>query len=299
MKLRVLSSGRLRAAFAWIAVMTATSPIFGANPVESVEGQYTYYASTRDSRDDAKRIALLGARNAALANKFGTIVQTTELSTINNDGTRENEKFLALSSAESKGEWLADDGEPEFSFSLDPNDGTLIVSCRVKGSARAISNESVDFSATVLRNDPASRHSDTTFHDGDQMYLKVLSPVNGYVAVFLADESGNVFQMLPYPGSHIDEVKINRNREYSFFDPSAGTDYGQVQEMIMTAPEGTEYNQMYVLLSPERFSLPAMSWNGDRVPPSLSQENFARWLVKSRKADTRMGVQQINLVIKN
>lgn len=270
----------------------------GANPVVKVEGEYTYRATSRDSRDDARRIALLEARNAALANEFGTIVQSNQFSTLNSDDGRESEKFLALSSAESKGEWIADDGEPEFTFSLDPKEGTLIVDCRVRGLARAISNEATDFTATVTRNDASSRKADTSFTDGDQLYLRVISPVSGYAAVFLADESGNVFQMLPYPGSHIDEVKIAKNREYRFFDPSAGTDFGQVQEMLMTAPDGVEYNQMYVVVSPSPFSLPATAWNGDRVPPSASQEDFARWLVKSRKADPKMGVQQVNIMIR-
>ena len=243
------------------------------------------------------RNALLEARNAALVKEFGTIVQTTNLSTVIAEGGKESEKFMALSSIESKGEWLADEGEPEFTFSLDPKEGNLIVGCKVKGSARAISNEATDFSATVTRNSPASRQADTRFKEGDQMYLRVLSPVNGYAAVFLADESGNVFQLLPYPGSHIDEVKIAKNREYCFFDPKAGNEFGQVQEMLMTAPDGPEYNQMYVVLSPAPFSMPAMAWQGDRVPPSTSQEDFARWLVKSRKTDPKMGVQQVNLVI--
>lgn len=270
---------------------------WGANPVVKVEGEYTYYASPKDSRDDARRIALLEARNAALVKQFGTIVQSTQLSTVTAEEGRESEKFLELSSIESKGEWLGDEGEPQFTFSLDPKEGTFIVGCKVKGSARAISNEATDFTATVTRNSPQSRHADTRFKDGDQMYLRMLSPVNGYAAVFLADESGHVFQLLPYPGSHIDEVKIAKNREYTFFDPAAGNDFGQVQEMLMTAPDGTEYNQMYVVLSPVSFSMPAMVWNGDRLPPSASQEDFAKWLVKSRKADPKMGVQQVNLVI--
>ncbi len=269
----------------------------GANPVVNVSGEYTYHASTKDSRDDARRIALTEARNAALAREFGTIVQSTQISSTSVSDGKEKEKFMALASVESKGEWIADEGEPEYKFDLDPNEGTLIVTCKVKGSARSISNEATDFNLTVTRNNLNGTRSETMFNDGDQLYLKLLSPVNGYTAVFLADESGNVFQMLPYPGSHIDEVRVSRNKEYRFFDPSQPTDFGQIQEMLMTAPEGTEYNQLYVVLSPNVFSLPAMQWNGDRVPPSASQENFAKWLVKSRKADPRMGVQQVNLVI--
>ena len=282
-----------------IMTLVLTLNMYGANPIVNVEGEYTYYASSRDSRDDARRIALLEARNNALAKEFGTIVQSTQISTMNSYEGNESEKFLALSSIESKGEWIADDGEPKFTFSINPDEGTLIVNCKVKGSARSISNEATDFNAFVTRNDPNSSRNDTNFNDGDQMYLHVASPVSAYIAVFLADESGKVFQMLPYPGSHIDEIKISKNKDYCFFNPSEGNEFGQVQEMLLTAPEGVEYNQMYVVLSPMTFSLPAMTGNADRIPPSTSQEDFARWMVKSRKADPKMGVQQINLTIKS
>ncbi len=267
------------------------------NPVVNVEGSYTYYATPKDSRDDARRIALQEARNDALAREFGTIVQSTQLSTTKAEGNRESNKFLALSSTESKGEWIADSGEPEFKFDLDPKEGTLVVTCKVRGSAMAISNEATDFSAVVSRNGSKSKNSETLFNSGDQLFLTLNAPVNGYAVVFLADESGNVFQMLPYPGSHVDEIKIRKNEVYRLFDSSVDDGFGQVQEMLMTAPDGLEYNQLYVLFSPNVFSLPATTWNGNRVPPSTSQESFARWLVKSRKADPRLGVQQINLTI--
>ena len=280
-----------------ILLITVPMSVAGANPVVDVEGSYTYYATPKDSRDDARRIALQEARNAALAREFGTIVQSTQMSTVKADGIKESNKFLALSSTESKGEWSADTGEPEFKFDLDPKEGTLVVTCKVKGSARAISNEATDFSAIVSRNGSRSRNSETSFNSGYQMYLTINAPVNGYAFVFLADESGNVFQMLPYPGSHIDEIKIRKNEVYRFFDADVDNGFGQVQEMLMSAPDGLEYNQLYVLFSPNVFSLPATTWNGNRVPPSTTQEDFARWLVKSRKADPRLGVQQINLTI--
>lgn len=280
------------------AVLLLSGSLRAANPVVEVKGEYTYYASPKDSRDDARRMALQGARNKALADRFGTIVQSTEISTVHADGGSESNKFLALSSTEAKGEWIADIGEPEYAFELDPREGTLIVRCKVKGSARAISNEATDFSIVLNRNASNAKHSETDFVNNDSFFLNLVTPVNGYAAAYLADESGNVYQLLPYPDSHVDEIKIKKNETYRLFDETKDYGFGQVQSYMATAEDGVEYNQLYVLFSPSLFSLPAVKRNGKYVPPSISQEEFAKWLIKTRKADPRLGVQQINLVIR-
>ena len=280
-----------------ILIISIAININADNPVYEVEGTYTYYASSSDSRDKARRIALDEARNEALKSKFGTIVQHNTMQTSTIKESRESTHFLALSSTESKGEWLADVGEPSFTFDIDPKDGTLIVTCKVTGRARAITNEASNFNATVLRNGTDMRNADTSFKSGDQMYLDFSAPSRGYVTVFLADESGQVFQMLPYPGSHIEEVKVNRNVQYKFFDPASGEDFGQVQEMLLQAPDGEEFNQIYVLFSPNVYSLPAMHLNPDNIPPSMNQEEFSNWLLKVRRADPKLGVSKINITI--
>lgn len=268
-----------------------------AEPVVEVTGSYTYYASPSDSRDAARRIALDGARAEALKNKFGTIVQQNVMQTDRIRNEREQTHFLALTSTESKGEWIADVADPEFDFDFDRKEGTLIVTCHVKGKARAISNEASIFNASVLRNGTTPRHADTSFRSGDQMYLSFLSPTSGYVTVFLADESGQVYQMLPYPYSHVEEVSVKRNTPYTFFAEDDGGDFGQVREMLLTAPDGEEFNQIYVLFSPNTYSLPPVSLNAGDIPPSMSQEDFSRWLLKVRRADSRMGVEKINIAI--
>ncbi len=287
----------LRIAAVLTGFILASPVTYADNPIENVEGHYTYYASPHDSRDQARRIALEGARNDALKSKFGTIVQQSVMQSSNVRDNRESTHFLALSSTESKGEWIADNGEPEFTFGIDPKEGTLIVSCTIRGRARLISNEASNFTTSTLRNGVDKRNADTSFKSGDQLYMNFMAPTRGYVTIFLADESGSVFQMLPYPGSHVEQIKVNRNQEYCFFDPKSTDEFGQVQEMELQAPDGEEFNQIYVLFSPNPYALPAMQFNGDRVPPSMSQEDFSKWLLKVRRADSKLGVEKINIII--
>lgn len=279
-----------------MVVAVSSIAAYADNPTVDVKGTYTYYPKNSESRVVAERKALEGARSEALKQKFGTIVQQNTMQSSSVKDGREDIHFLELSTTESMGEWISDIGKPEFNWDFDA-DKNFFVECRVKGKARAITNEASEFNATVLRNGTDLRHADNFFKSGDQMYLDFTAPSKGYVTVFLADESGQVFQMLPYPGSHIDEVKVERNKEYKFFDPASEGEFGQVQEMILEALDGEEFNQVYVLFSPNIYSMPPMHMNPGNVPPSMSQEEFSKWLLKVRRADSRMGVSKINLTI--
>ena len=118
--------------------------------VRNVHGEYTFYAEGNQSTNEAKRLALEGARLQAIAAEFGTVVtQSTVQEESLSDGS-EHSYFSQLSASEVKGEWLEDSGDPEYDISF--IQGMLVVKCRVRGRARELSNEAADFSATILRN---------------------------------------------------------------------------------------------------------------------------------------------------
>ncbi|MDE5807224.1 MAG: DUF4384 domain-containing protein, partial [Muribaculaceae bacterium] len=207
-------------------------------------------------------------------------------------------KFLSLSATEVKGEWIADDGEPAYEFSHDAKDN-LIVKCRVKGKAKEISNEAAAFEASVLRNGTDLRHADNLFRDGDDMFLYFRGAVDGFLAVFLQDEAGEVYLLLPYPRDTKTRVPVSKDKDYIFFSrehDKGGDKYGApVEEMVMTAPDGPEYNRVFVVFSPEYFSRPVMNASGGL--PVMKGEEFNKWLVKARRNDPKMGVKAMNLQI--
>ncbi len=267
-----------------------------ADDVKTVEGEYTFLGGGRHSPAECKRLAAEGARIEALKKEFGVIVGQNVMQTEHIDGDSESTHFLSLSFSEVKGEWLGDIGEPEYDISLD-DDATLVVKCKVKGRAKALSNRASEFESLVLRNGTDQRNADTDFRHGDRMYLYFSAPVNGYLAVFLADEADNVFAILPYATGGVNEIRTKKGYDYVFFDPRRGNDFGTVDELIMTAPEGEEYNKVYVVFSPEPFSPPAVKFKYAGAPPSTDAEEFSKWLVKARRNDDRMGVKSMNLRI--
>lgn len=59
-----------------------------------------------------------------------------------------------------------------------------------------------------------------------------------------------------------------------------------------------EFNKIYVVFSPSYFAKPVMrARNSMEELPSMSEDDFSKWLVKSRRNDSKMGVRQMNLKI--
>lgn len=266
------------------------------SPVKKVKGNYTYYGDKNDSPAACKRKALEGARLDAISSEFGTIVSQDILQADRVGAGGEDSKFFSLSSTEVKGEWIADEGDPVYVVSLG-NDDCLIVNCRISGTAKAISNDAVEFEAIALRNGNTKGNASSEYHQGDQLNLYFSAPMDGYLAVFLMLENGDVIKMLPYRADSRQEASVKKDHDYVFFDESkAAGDFGEVDSFEIATDGEIEFNKLYVLFSPNSFSAPVM--NKPSTPgglPFVKEDDFSKWLVKNRKNDPKMGVKQINL----
>ena len=265
-----------------------------AGPKE-ISGEATYYDENGTlSRVECMRRAAEQARINALAGEFGTIISQDIVQTDRVSSGRETNDFLSLSSTEVKGEWIADTAEPQYEFSRD-KDENLIVKCRVRGTARAITNQAVPFEALVLRNGEREGNASTAFHEGDELKMLFKGAADGYLCVFLQDETGNVYGLLPYPRDSKSEVRVRKDREYLFFK-GGDNEFGPSEELVMTASDNTEYNRLFVVFSPNPFTRPVMEANGSGLP-SVSTKEFTKWLIRARRNDNRMGVKAVNLSI--
>lgn len=275
-----------------------TAAAWAAPGIKTVSGEYTFYGDKSTSPAECKRRALEGARLNAMSKEFGTIITQDILQSDRVGAKGELSKFLALSSTEVKGEWIADEGEPKFEISLDSDDN-YIVTCKVKGKAREISNEAADFKALVLRNGNKEGNASTEFYDGDDLYLYFTAPSDGYVSVFLSLEDGNVYQMLPYLLDSKGEAKVKKGYDYVFFDATkAEGTFGTPDQFRIACDGEVEFNKMYVVFSPSYFAKPVMRPRQSvEELPSMSEEDFSKWLVKSRRNDAKMGVKQMNIKI--
>lgn len=266
-----------------------------AADIVSVKGESTYYDDGNHSRVECMKLALEQAKIDALAKKFGTVVSQDIMQADRIVGNSERNDFLLLSSTEVRGEWIADEGEPEYKFEHDANEN-LIVTCIVKGKAKPIDNDSAQFNSLVLRNGTDSRNADINFNDGDSMFLDFQGSVDGFVAVFLEDEQKNVYKLLPYHDDQRTRFPVKKNLRYVFFSPDSAQKGENVDELVLTAPYNPEYNRVYVLFSPNQFSTPVMNQDPGQLP-WMNSEDFSKWLIKIRKNDSSMGMKAMNLII--
>lgn len=270
-----------------------------SDKVVKVQGVATYFGGPDDSPAICRRKALEMAKIEALRRAFGTNITQDIYQNERIDNRRENTYFNALSSSEVNGEWIADDGAPDYKSGYDA-DGNLNITCTVKGSARRISNRAVDFKALVLRNGTEERFADTRFRPGDDLFLLFSTPEAGFLAAYLVDDEDNVVAMLPYTEMQTGVVPVGRDREYVFFDKKhADSAFGRPDEYSMTFANDmktVEYDRLYIVFSPARFSkaLDRNDGSGMRV---LGHADFQRWLSDNRRRDPQMSVKIIPLTL--
>lgn len=268
-----------------------------AQRVTEVEAEYTYVTSPEMSVAEAKRIATERAKLQALADEFGTTISQTNSTHINSSNSSSTLDFLSIGSSEVKGEWLSDTKVPVYEVSF--TDDNLIVKVSVWGKAREVVSASVDVSAMLLRNGKERKFESDDFRDGDDVYLSFRTPLDGYIAVYLVDESSTAYRLLPYSGANDGAQPVKAGIDYLFFDSEkAATEQERnlIDELTITASKNVEHNEVYILFSSRPFVKPNDSSTDELVPCSLHAEDFQKWMAKNRTKDAGMVV--VNKLIK-
>ena len=276
-----------------ILLLLALSLPLLAQKTKTVEGEYTYYAPENVTVEQARRTALDRAKIQAIADEFGTIVQQTNTTRIQNRDGESVSDFYSIGGSEVKGEWIETIGEPEYTISYESN--MLVVTCRVKGKAREIVSAQIDIKALVLRNGTDDKFEDDDFKSGNDLYLSFVSPVKGY----LIDADNKAFCLLPYRSQTEGIYPIEANRRYVFFDIKSASpeERGYVDEYVMTCERSSEHNLIYIVFSPNPFAKAADNSSSDLLPREISFDDFQKWLVKCRKHDKEMNLRRIPIEI--
>ena len=269
-----------------------------AQRTEKVRAEYTYHAPENVSLEEAKRIALDRAKIQAIADEFGTVVSQSNTTLVTNQNGDSSTDFFSLGSSEVKGEWIETIGNPEYDISYEQ--GVLVVRVLVSGRIREIVSADIDIKAEVLCNGTDLKFARTDFKSGDDLYLYFLSPVDGYLAVYLLDETTQmVYCLLPYKSSPVGAVLVKHDKPYVFFSAKhADENPHLVDEYTMTCNGSVERNTIYVIFSPSEFTK-ANSINVDELQPQeLSFEDFQKWLGKAKVRDKNMYVWKENLIMR-
>lgn len=283
--------------YALLLLLILSSSVF-AQKLKTVEGEYTYHAPENVTMEQAKRTALDRAMIQALADEFGTIVTQQNATRVENSNGQSDIDFLSIGGSEVKGEWIETIGEPIYNIRYEGN--MLVVVCKVKGKAREIVSAVIDFHASILRNGTDDKFESDQFHSGDDLYLSFQSPVTGYLAVYLVDAENQAYCLLPYRNQPDGVYTVEANHRYLFFNTrlSPMPERPFVDEYVMTCERETEYNQIYVIFSPNHFAK-AIDTNANAVlPRQLSYDDLQKWLAKCRKSDLEMNVKKILIVVK-
>ena len=263
----------------------------------TVEGEYIYNSPENVTLEEAKLIALDRAKIQALADEFGTVVSQNNSTIVENSNGKSYIDFLSIGGSEVKGEWLETIGEPEYNITFEQN--MLVVKVYVRGKAREILSAATDFHARVLRNGTDDKYESSDFKDGDDLYVSFISPVRGYVAIYLIDSDKQAYCLLPYSNQMNGIYEIVANQRYVFFDTKSVPFHEQpyIDEYTMTCARSSEQNFIYVIFSTQEFTKAADKKSEEGLPRTLSFSDFQRWLVKCRNADNCMSLVQYPIKI--
>lgn len=283
-----------------ISVLLLFVAITYAQKMQKVTATYTYYAPENVTLEEAKRTALDRAKLSAIADAYGTLVTQSNTMITSNQNGKTDSQFFSLGGSEVKGEWIETTQEPIYNISYEGD--MLVVSVEVKGRIREIVSSGIDFTAKVLRNGIEEKFESNQFRSGDDMFLYFKSPVDGYLTVYLLDETiQEVFCLLPYKASGQGAYRIEHDKPYILFSAKNDLENANiVDEYTMTCSREIEYNDIYIIFSPNAFTKANTNESTEDVlPRQLSFEDFQKWLVKLRKIDKEAIVNNKQISIKN
>ena len=269
----------------------------GASEKYTVKAKYTYYAPETVSLAEAKQIALNRAKIEAINDKFGSVVSQTNTSMIKTVNGETQTNFTSYGDSKIKGEWIETLTEPEYKIEM--IDGFTVVSVTVKGIIRETSGSKVDVEAKILRNGIEIGNESSEFLNGNEMYLWFKSPVDGYLAVYLVDDS-NAYCLLPYRNQNQSVFKILADEKYTFFSKkyhNKAIDARMIDEYVLQTADDVETNFIYIVFSPNRFVKSIDSEGDYNIPRSLSIKEFQKWLDKVNSADSELTIQKKAITI--
>lgn len=275
--------------------------------VATVSGTYMIEIPSYMSLDQAKQEALLKAQNRAIEIEFGSTISTHVISWVENNGGEASSSVHAESQGQVKGVWLGDLEEPTYKQVL--QDGKNWLEVKVKGKVRELITGGIQFEVMPLRIEPRKDRATSEFNNGQDFFLYFRSPTDGYLTVFLHDNTSNeVYTLLPYQSSGTGSYRINHDEDYFLFSPAmAKPEDGDVDEVVITATEGKpeEFNNLYVIFSPNIFYKVNSKTDRQRLtddlmlPSSLPFKDFNQWLIKYQQKDEDMQIKRIPIHIIN
>lgn len=272
--------------------------IMYAQKTQQVSATYTYYAPETMSVEEAKRTALERAKIQAIADEFGTTVSQSTATIVTNQNGESDTKFFSFGESDVKGEWIETIEAPTYEITFENH--FLVVKCYARGVIREINKDYIEISTNILRNGTSLKYESSEFREGDDMYLHIQSPVNGFMAVFWIDNNEDkAYKILPYQGDSSALMPVFKDKKIIFFSKSESDDlYSSiVDEFVMTCGSEIEHNEVYVIFYETKFSVNNIDGLSDGIK-WVSIQNFHKWLAKTKKNHPDITTKHYNITIK-
>ncbi|MBR0201621.1 MAG: hypothetical protein IJQ44_04075 [Bacteroidaceae bacterium] len=263
-----------------------------AQKEKKIEGTYTYVYTSAISLKQAQNEAEEKAKEEAIKNAFpGTIMAQTntiiESKATNSRRTKEYSKFYSTGVSEYKGEWISDLQAPTFTEPQQDGIGNWFITCNVKGLAREVTWNRPEFQWQLMRNHVEERSAACEFKNGDELFMTFKAPSDGYLVVFLTDELGMAYSLVPNAGDPKGSYPVRGGQRYVFFSDKHNNQDGAMptDPLLTMALDETDYNQVYVFFSPNPITRPVLTKGGNvwvhgesvEVPDYLEYAQFQKW----------------------
>lgn len=274
-----------------------------ASDIKQVSATYEYVSDNPNlTSTQVEEIAFERARQKALEEKFGLDVNSVNsifMRSRNEGETAQSEtNVFSLGGISVRGQWIETTKEQI----IEPvvfQDGFWRVKVKVSGKARNLMVAQTDIKFVFVR-DAKDIETPVSFKDGEDLYLRFSTPVNGALCVYLVDEELNAYCLLPYADTKDGAQYVEANKDYVFFSKKHDN---TAQEYILTCQRSSEQNALYVIYSPNTFSKAndtqaRNNWRDEPMPRQLSYGAFLKWLSNNQVKDSQMVVKSEVVTIK-
>lgn len=282
--------------------MVCGGSLFAQHTV-TVKASATYEAPLTMSPIEAEYETIRRAQVEAIAKEFGTVITKESQNFMRENSTVSYDDFFSYSEADVRGIWLETLGDTVWQTPVRMG-GFIQYGVSLRGKIREIESVAPDVHYTFMYNgtDPkANRLRNNSFNEGDQLYFNFSSPVEGYLALYLVDHNNSMTtqRLLPYAGQKSGAYHIKPDTTYTFFSyPDAEPMVSEyTQELMLGCLSEHDYNQFYIIFSPNPFTRAndknTADINSRQLPPSTDYRSFQKWLSRIRRHDKDMFVEKL------
>ena len=257
------------------------------------------------TREQAKQWVVEQAKVRAMANEFGTRVKSETVQVTAESNGQMDDSFTELNVLQVKGEWVEtkeiEGPTPEI------RDGEIWWAVRVRGKARPLKVSHVELEMD-LRSDILGSENVAYLEDGDRLRARFLSPVDGHVMFFYAEDE--VVYALSNGHSDFAEA-IQGQKAYSLFSSeSEWVESGAENEGLdklsryawkfkVTNPQMKESQGMlYGAFATHGFAPPKMDWQASEEMWTMDAEQFDRWFKQNVARSDQFQMERLPIRIR-